>query len=780
MRRKLALALLLVLLAISIRAFVREKLFSQQAWTHAGLERFAAFTLAYWAVAGLILWRRRAWLPAAAAAFVFLYSTWWCAEFFTWAAPLAVVYFLGSSFLLGRWIARTIDAIAALLVGLAVWIFAISIALHFQVNTRWVYAAAFAVPYVWAFASKWRPPGWHPATSHPVLIYVLLAQWLAALTPDISADGLAMHLAIPAMVARDGRFAFDVHRYAWAVMPMGGDFAFTAVYLLGGEMAARLLDFALLAAIAAMIYRVSRRWLSPDKASLAAALFVSTPLVQLVTGSVMVENVWAAFVLGASLALIRGELAWAGLLFGAALATKVGSFAYVAPALIAAIVLWRKAPKKFGWRTAAAAGALCLAFAAHPYLNAWHRTGNPVFPFENQIFKSPDFDATAPFQDPRYRKPIDWKTPYDLTFRSWEFYEGQKGGLGFQYFLLVPALLLLLNRKAPRIAIALGIGGAILTLASQPNLRYLYPALPLLSIAIAWLLSEIPWLWAGAAAILALNLWFLPDSGWYHADFAVFDRSQLEQYLAGYAPQRAAVEAMNRIAPGEPAAFIGFSDVADLNARAYYDDWHCYRFWRDLIDARDAAQVAAIFRQFGIYRVIATVPSKTWSQPLEDFLERWTAPAGFSSGPWQDRNVLAAPLSKPVITIAASGAYDDADEHIEFTGAWAHGRQFTQASDYTVSYSDQAGANLRFSFVGGSITYVYTKALNRGIAEIAIDGQPRARMDLYSAATVWQAQAGFTGLGGGSHTIEIRVTGQKNPASSGAYVDLDRFIVAQN
>ena len=95
-------------------------------------------------------------------------------------------------------------------------------------------------------------------------------------------------------------------------------------------------------------------------------------------------------------------------------------------------------------------------------------------------------------QDVRYHQVFSWKTPYDATFHSSEYFEGQNGSLGFQYFLLLVPLLFFLKRGAPRALLGLGAGGALLTFATLPNLRYLYPALPLLSIGIAWLISQIP------------------------------------------------------------------------------------------------------------------------------------------------------------------------------------------------------------------------------------------------------------------------------------------------
>ncbi len=369
-----------------------------------------------------------------------------------------------------------------------------------------------------------------------VLLFILLLHWMTALRPEVSSDGLAMHLAIPMNVAHDARWTYDFERYTWALMPMAGDWAFTAAYLLGGEAAARLLNFAMLAAIAAMVCRASRQWLPPSSAFLAAALFASTPLVQMVTGSLLVENVWAPLILGATLALSQGAMICAGVLFGAAMSAKLGSIAFVIPAVVVAAMT--VATDKNGsrrWRPAALAAVLFIVFASPPYVNAWWKTRNPIYPFMNNVFRSPYFEPANVIRDVRFQKRLDWRTLYDATFRSNGYFEGQKGGLGFQYFLLLIPLLLLFNRRAPRQVLAIGLVGAVLTFASQPNIRYLYPSLPLLSIGIAWLfsemlISEMPTLLVGVGALTVLNVWFLPASTW-DRDFALFRRAQVEQYL---------------------------------------------------------------------------------------------------------------------------------------------------------------------------------------------------------------------------------------------------------
>lgn len=762
-------------LAFAIRGFIHDNLFAENLWNAEAAARLAAFAAIYWAVTVIILWMRPTWFFATAAIFVFVYSEWWCWRFFSPWAPIAVVYFLGSCLLLGRLVFRRMDAALAMLIGLAMWILVISIAVHFPVNTSPAYAIAFAVPYLARPAWPKARFSWPPATAgHALLVFILMMHWLVALKPEVSADGLAMHLAIPAMIARQTRFAFDFQFYAWALMPMGGDFAFTGAYLLGGEAAARLLNFATMAILAAMVYKASLRWLSPGRAAFASALFASTPLVQLITGSLFVENVWAALIVGACVALWTGEVTGGAILLGAAFATKLGTSAYLVPAIALGWVALRRTERRA--RTALSAALLLLLFSAPPYLYAWAKTRNPIFPFANTFFRSPFFDSTVPFADVRYRQNHDWNALYDLTFRSADFIEGQGGALGFQYFLLLAPLLLLLSRKAPRGPVLFALAGAVITFISLPNLRYLYPALPLFSIGLSWLLCEIPAFSFAAAAILAVNLWFLPASGWSHHEFALFTQAQFDQYLRVSAPQRKLVDILNHIAPGEPAAFLHGDPIAGLHAKAYADQWHTYVFWKRIINSTDAAQVSALFHELGIHYVIA--PPQADFLVEQHFLEEWTAPTGYVADQWELRRVVDTRIVKPRDTTPLPpGRYDDMDQRIEYVGSWLHDRQFAGTAGQSITYSKQPGDVLRFYFNGSSITYVYTKALNRGVAEVVIDGKTRARVDLYSQAIEWQQRSVFGGFAAGPHTLEIRVTKRKNPKSADFFVDLDEFLV---
>lgn len=124
----------------------------------------------------------------------------------------------------------------------------------------------------------------------------------------------------------------------------------------------------------------------------------------------------------------------------------------------------------------------------------------------------------------------------------------------------------------------------------------------------------------------------------------------------------------------------------------------------------------------------------------------------------------------------ALGNHDDTSGSIKYIGNWTHGAGWAEAANRTVSWSNTADNAVVFTFYGDGITYRYTKAANRGIAKVTIDGNFVGAVDLYSAATAWQQTTRWA-LASGTHTIHIAVTGEKNWNSSGTYIDVDQFEV---
>ena len=798
----LILAVLAFLFAVEFYGFRHANLFAQEIWAPVGLARLLRFGALYVGAATALL-ILAPWIFAGLAAALLVVFT---AIGVGPVAFLAVIFFLLSAWSLGNLIVGPRSF--PLLTGIAVYIFLMPFAARLPVNYPLLYAAVLALP-IAANLPRLRRElptlelrSWGERLGFAAFLFVLTAHWFAMLKPEASADGLSMHLAIPANIAANHMLTFDPARYLWAVMPMGADFTYAIVYVLGGEMAARLLNFTMLVVLLGLLHAAVRRWVSPGVAWLLVTLFATTPMVQLVTGSLFVENLLAAFLLAMMTALWRfgdsGErrsLYLAAAFGGTAMAIKFGAGAFLAPALVcAAAEVWRP-QKHTGAHWALAAGLLLLA-AAPPYAIAWIKTGNPVFPFANDRFHSRQLDPKAGFLDRRFTEPLTWKTPYDLTFRTTRYYEGQYGSFGFQYLVLAPLALLalLVAPRRPAVSAAVVAGSAILLiLRTQPNARYLYSALPLLFVPLAALLG---WaaahqrflacaLLAFAIACAAVNVYFLPASSYYHKDFyGPFTPRQREAYVDVTAPIRNVIAWFNRAHPQAAVLLTQDSDIAGLGGDVYENHWHQYNILDQIHRAPGVPGVRALLDRWKVRYLIARKPTAShYARPLalRELLDQCTIAEYAFSYFYVARlepvcRATATHPLEPLLT-AKPGAYDDFDPSILLRGDWERADEFEQAFRHTVSFTDIPGAEIRFAFEGRELTYVFTRAVNRGIAAVTIDGSAKGTIDLYSADPEWQSSVVFTGLGAGRHLLVIRVTGESRAGSTGKYVDLDALKV---
>jgi glycosyltransferase involved in cell wall biosynthesis len=815
-------------LELEVYGFRTGHLFSQHIWEPVGLQRLARFGGEYLAIAAPLLLI----VPWTFAGLILGLTILGTAIAVGPQAVLATAFFLIASCalgskLLGRAEEDSVEThLCATLLGMSVWIFLMTFLARLPVNYPAFWAVLLALPVAWDLRGVWRrlaywgkrirsaelrPPGERAAFA--LLVFVLLMHWLVVLKPEASADGLAMHLAIPANIAANHVMTFEPNRFLWSVMPMGADWSYSIVYLFGGEYAARLLNFALLLLVEALLYCAVRRWVSPSIGFLILALFAATPMVQLVTGELFVENLVAAMVLGMMTALWRfGEngakrfLYLAAVLAGTAIATKVGGLAFLAVVIPFAVVEVRRHWKSLGAKPAAACAVallLLLLTALPTYAIAYGKTGNPVFPFMNQKFPSPLLDRAADISFDQYRKPLSWRVPFDLTFHTNQSWEGQDGSFGFQYLLLAPlaVVALLVARRRPAVSGAVvALGAAIVIMRSEPNARYVYAALPLLSVPFAallgWLDGRQRWLArvlvCYVIACTALDAYFIPSSSYYHKDFSMqspLARAGRERYMAYTAPVRLVIAYCNRAHPRAAVLIVSGSDIAGLTGEVYENHWHQFTTLDQIRKTLDLETMLKLVEGWRVRYFIARKPTAgEYARPpaLRELLETCTTPE-YEAGDFylarlepdcgeRVEGAAAHAASRPEIVVPP-GYYDDFDPAIRYRGDWTNSDKFDGPFQHTISFSDVPAAEATFAFEGDALVYMYTKAPNRGLAAIAIDGAAKGTIDLYSPAVEWQSSSRFCCLGPGKHLVVIRVLGQNNSRSTGQFVDLDGFRV---
>jgi len=504
-----------------------------------------------------------------------------------------------------------------------------------------------------------------------LLAAVIVMHLFIVVKPEVGFDAQTMHLQFAHLIAAHHAWPHDVTRWAWAVMPLGADWMFALGYLLDGEAGARLLNLAFGVLAGRLLYQLIRSGAGPLPALVGVTLFASAPLAYLVTGSLFSETLWCAFLLATltcALAWLRtrSPVALAALYLAAAgaLQTKAISLLWLAPLGVWLLIAARGAALR--WPTwplrLTVIGALVIG--VWPYANAAWTTGNPLFPFFNSVFRSPLFETSASFENIAYRVPLMPWTPWALVMDSGTYLEGAPGAAGLQWLLLIPiiAVAFVLRRRRPLqwACIALAAAFFVLVFVQQAYLRYLLPALLVAAAAGGWALQDLPDRRAvrmavtlAGALLIAVNLRLMYTASWVNAQVCrrcAFDEQARRQYVAQYAPLRIVSEWLNANVPNgrvgfflldpSPAGYVGYS-------RAW--SWHDTAAFKPLTEARDADDILAVARRFGLTHVVVKVRTEPYEATIAAFRDRDTRPV------WRFENYLVA-----VVTPAEARAPVDA------------------------------------------------------------------------------------------------------------------------
>jgi hypothetical protein len=192
-----------------------------------------------------------------------------------------------------------------------------------------------------------------------------------------------------------------------------------------------------------------------------------------------------------------------------------------------------------------------------------------------------------------------------------------------------------------------------------------------------------------------------------------------------------------------------------------------------LREAGSGEEVAACLRQLGVRRAVAPESRLLLNTAaLREFAARYLQ-AAFRRAGWEVAAVRSEPLPLPAMTLEA-GAYDDAHPAFRYRGPWLHDTEAPGASGRTLTYSGHPGASLTFRFQGQRLVYVFTRAPNRGVASLWLDGRNVGEVDLYSPEVRWQQKAQFN-FPKGLHDAEIRVEKRTHRLATGFHVDVDRW-----
>lgn len=556
---------------------------------------------------------------------------------------------------LGKGMAAVATAIS---VGLAIVVGCVGILSHFYVNHFPVYVILLAVPIVFG----WRLVREHllsfrdwlssqtkiPAQEYwmaVLLIVILVSHIPQTILPERYHDALAMHLLIPTQVSANGIWHYDFKQFVWAVMPMGVDWLYTVAYLLGDEVSAKLTNLGVFLLVVLLLQSRMHKEVGPHS-YLLTAWFASVPLAFIESATLFVENglmlfLFAAFLLVADLrqALTGRRLLALAVLAGAALQTKLHAVFGLAP--IGVLVVWRMWRQNWlageqGWVTLAAFAFLVIGL--QPYVVAYYKTGNPVFPFFNAIFESPYFDQSQNFEDARYVGKLSWSFLYDITVQSQKFFEGNPGVVGLGFGLLIPVLIgqtVLRRNELARFSMAVWAVYSIGILLSTQYIRYLYPAFPFIVLT-GLVMFERPQessylprsLTLVLLGVVASNLYLIPSAGWILPRFPIpeiFDKQARDEAARRDVPLRDLVELANNLSGGRANFGILAEPVgAGLDGRVYYANWYNDAFRRDLLDARDTVQIEKALSTRNIDFLLIESGWLNEHRLLEEFIQKRT------------------------------------------------------------------------------------------------------------------------------------------------------------
>jgi hypothetical protein len=463
--------------------------------------------------------------------------------------------------------------------------------------------------------SSLRLPSWLTAVPLALGIFAILFFTAQTALPERYADALAMHFLVPEQILAFGRWNLDPAQYAFAVMPVTVNYIYTFAYLLGGEMATRLFNLFVLFGVLAQIASMVRPLYGRSAAGLAVLLFLAIPTALIVTASLFIENTVALLTVTAVRLLLqqnsesyRSALVGLVIALGALCAAKLHGVILSLPIIVLALFgqNYRRLSRS-DWRTMLILAAVCILLGAMPYLLAWVKTGNPIFPLQNAFFKSPYWPPVN-FEDRRWMGHWSPLLIYRMTFMSTQYFEAYPGAMGFAFVaLLLPGVIACLFRPRREIMVCLMVAGFFtLVVTSQSQyIRYLYPVFPLMVVICIAAVAQVAAVkllrrpaYAATVLLAALGIYKLPSGGWIlqNADLsATFSPGQKVSLIRAQVPHRTVNAALSALVDRPRVIYVTVAAYgAFLAGTPIYVEWYNMSLLTALAQAKNADDIKLV------------------------------------------------------------------------------------------------------------------------------------------------------------------------------------------
>jgi hypothetical protein len=234
-------------------------------------------------------------------------------------------------------------------------------------------------------------------------ILFLIAGLPFFVSPEVSRDATEYHLLIPAIWLKLGRISY-IPLLVESNYPPLAQLVYLVVFRLSGAIACKGIHFVMATAMMILLGQISKKLNPQTSACLAPFTFITMPLVYVLAGWAWNDLFFSFFVILCIYFLIEFHIdaaeskslvniIFAGILMGLAASTKYTFILYL-PAISALVLIgilrW-KWPSKAIILFLIPVGLLSSLWM----IKNWAFTGNPVYPFLNEIFQSPFWTATA-------------------------------------------------------------------------------------------------------------------------------------------------------------------------------------------------------------------------------------------------------------------------------------------------------------------------------------------------------------------------------------------------
>lgn len=334
-----------------------------------------------------------------------------------------------------------------------------------------------------------------------------------AMAPEMSPDGSTYHLGLVARYLRNRGFE-PITTNMYANLSQGIEMLYLFAFSIGRHSAAALVHFASLVALPLSMVAYARRF-GFGAAGVLAALFTFLSPVVGQDGTTAYIDVAAAWILFTVFHLVQiwdqernpRLLPLIGLLAGFCYAAKYTAFVGGVYAL--GFVVWKLWRDRRPLLRPAATVILCAAIPVIPWIaRNWIWLNNPFSPFFNRWFPNPYIHVSFEQEYAHHMRNYiglrsHWEIPLEVTVRG-----AVLCGLLGPLFLLSPLALAALRETAGRRLLA---AAALFGLPYAANIgtRFLIPAVPPLSLAMALVFARRSSLAVAAGATHAILSW--PD-----------------------------------------------------------------------------------------------------------------------------------------------------------------------------------------------------------------------------------------------------------------------------